>query len=306
MADITLSGLTVKQIAYLGDAAMAAGDYTLARGLYGSLIRRAPNWVSAHTRRGLAQRPAPRTAAMLEVLKALEPHSKSVFVGDGLATWMKDPPFITDTRFMELAEQEAAIAPTGTANWHWNLAIVLCAAQLVRNVPGDFVELGVYKGHTTKFIAEYVDFAAWDKHWWLYDTFDGVPADQQDPGRDITAASYGHPFDFAEVRDRFAPWSNITVTAGRVPEVLDEVCPERIAFMHIDLNNATAEVAALDRLYDRVSPGGVIVFDDYVWTNSRHQFLAEDAWFRARGLTVFPLPTGQGLFIKPLAAEAAD
>jgi len=69
--------------------------------------------------------------------------------------------------------------------------------------------------------------------------------------------------------------------------------------MHIDMNNPTAEIGALDALYERVSSGGVILFDDYCWATARAQMLAESAWFAARGLRVLPLPTGQGLFIKP-------
>lgn len=303
MTNITFQGLSPRQLAFLGDSALLAGDLALARGLYANLLKAAPTSPAAQLRHGLAQRPGPRTRPMLEICRSLEaamPNAE-IFVGEGLATWLKSPPFAADEKFMALAEKDFEIAPSGISNWHWNLMMVLRAAQQAQNLPGDFVELGVYKGHTTKFLAEYLGFDGWSKRWWLYDTFDGVPADQQDPGRNVTADSYGLSFSFEEVRDRFAPWSNIVVTKGRVPEVLAEVCPEAIAFMHIDLNNATAEVAALDALYDRLVPGGVIVFDDFLWQTSHSQRVAETAWFASRGLTVFPLPTGQGLFIKPPA-----
>jgi O-methyltransferase len=114
----------------------------------------------------------------------------------------------------------------------------------------------------------------------------------------MTAALYGENFTFEEVRERFAPFGNIEVIKGRVPEIFAQGLPDRIAFLHIDLNNAAAEIGALDVLYDRIYPGGVIVFDDFCWSTSHAQFKAEMAWFRARGLTVFPLPTGQWLFIK--------
>jgi O-methyltransferase len=303
MSEITLKGLSPRQIAMMGDAALRSGDLALARGLYRNLARSAPGSASAQVRYGLTQRPNRRTTIMLDVLNAVEGvPTDAVFVGEGLATWLKNAPFLSDAKFMELAEKDVDIAPAGVANWHWNLQMVLCAAQQARTVPGDFVELGVYKGHTTKFVAEYLGFSGWDKQWWLYDTFEGVPQDQRDPGREsMNAAVYGEAFTFEEVRDRFVPFGNIRVIKGRVPEVFAEGSPETIAFLHIDLNNATAEVGALDALYDRLSPGGVIVFDDFLWATSSAQYAAEIAWFRARGLTVFPLPTGQGLFIKPAA-----
>ncbi|HEV7385676.1 MAG TPA: TylF/MycF/NovP-related O-methyltransferase, partial [Phenylobacterium sp.] len=102
-----------------------------------------------------------------------------------------------------------------------------------------------------------------------------------------------------EVRARFAHFPNIEVHQGRVPEALADGCPEKIAFMHIDLNNSTAEIAALNILYDRISPGGIIILDDFGWASAHLQNEIETAWFAERGLRVLTLPTGQGLFRKP-------
>ena len=68
--------------------------------------------------------------------------------------------------------------------------------------------------------------------------------------------------------------------------------------MHIDMNNAAAEIGALDFLWDRMVPGAMLVFDDYGWEAYRTQKLAEDAWLGARGFQVIELPTGQGIVIK--------
>ena len=83
-----------------------------------------------------------------------------------------------------------------------------------------------------------------------------------------------------------------------MPDVLAQVAPEQIAFMHVDMNNADAELGALEVLFDRVSPGGTMVFDDYGWSYYRDQMVAIDAFMRARGLSVLELPTGQGLVVK--------
>jgi len=303
MTNLTLQGLTPRHLTFLGDAAYEAGDMQMARGFYQRLVQLAPS-PQAHARLGLTMRPNRRTPVMLGVLQALERAipGAAVYVGEGIATWLKTPEFSADPRFLELASQDVGIAPSGVCNWHWNLQTVLWAAQQARSLPGDFVELGVYKGHTTKFLADYLGFADWPKRWWLFDTFEGVPADQADPGREgMTADVYGEAFSFEEVRDRFAPYGNIEVVKGRVPEVFADRCPEAISFLHIDLNNATAEIGALDALYDRLTPGGVIVFDDYGWSSSHNQAKAERAWFQARGLALFPLATGQALFVKPPA-----
>ena len=67
---------------------------------------------------------------------------------------------------------------------------------------------------------------------------------------------------------------------------------------HIDLNDVTAELAALEFFFDRLVPGGTIILDDYGWLYYREQKLAEDAWLAERGYSILELPTGQGLLIK--------
>ena len=103
------------------------------------------------------------------------------------------------------------------------------------------------------------------------------------------------------MRTRFAAWRNVVVTRGKVPDVLAETAPPCIAFLHVDMNNAQgrqAERGALEVLFDRISRGGMIVFDDYGWTGYRAQKLSADAFMRERGLAVLELPTGQGLVVK--------
>jgi hypothetical protein len=64
------------------------------------------------------------------------------------------------------------------------------------------------------------------------------------------------------------------------------------------MNNAAAEIGALEALFERVSPGGMIVLDDYGYQGYRAQRDAERAWFAARGYDVLELPTSQGVVIR--------
>lgn len=301
MSRTILTNVSPERYLALGDAATLALDGVLARSFYSAALKEAKGflWLRLKLRLGLLRHPNARTLTTFAALKAID-EAGFIFVGEGLATWQKTTPFMEDKKFLQLMDKHADLAPL--PNWHWNLHTVLWAVNQARHVPGDFVELGVFKGHTTMFVADYVDFAQWDRRWWLYDTFDGIPDDQLDEGwAEKNALAYHGTFSFETVRDQFAIYPNIDVIQGRVPEILAERCPERIAFMHVDLNNVAAEIGALDVLYDRVSPGGVLVFDDYGWAVSREQHLAENAWFAARGLQILALPTGQGLLVKPAA-----
>lgn len=301
MASITLNDVSVEQLIAMGDGLLRAGQVGVAKGLYDIALRRATDAESRQrlrVRQGLAGAPNSRTLTSLGIMESLESDGwKFPFVGDGLATWMKTLPFEDDERFQVISMLHSHLLPL--ANWQWNLTTMLWAVQTTRGVPGDFVELGVFRGHTTLFCADYVEFGTWPKTWWLYDTFEGIPLDQQNPGwKDINEILYVDKFSYEEVAERFAGYANIKVIKGRVPEILQAGAPEQVALMHIDMNNAPAEIGALEHFFDRLSPGGIIVFDDYCWETARTQYDAEKAWFDARGLHVLPLPTGQGVFVK--------
>lgn len=300
MHDLQMNGVQTEHLMNMADGLARGGQLQMARKMYQAALTQAQGDLRRKLvlRMGILSARSDRARTLRAVLAELEGAATEVFVGDGLATWMKTLPFFEDPRFTELAEKHARLLPI--ANWHWNLQTVLWAVRHARRLEGEFVELGVFKGHTTLFCAEYVEFQDWPKSWFLYDTFEGVPEDQLDPGwKESNRQAYEGKFSFEEVRERFAHIPNIRVIKGRVPEILAETSPEKIAFIHMDLNNSAAEIAALDALFERIVPGGVIVFDDYGWKVARAQYDAENAWFAERGLSILPLPTGQGLFIKP-------
>lgn len=298
MHNINFSQLSTEQVLAMADGLLRAGRYGTAAQLYALAMRpMAHPPGELRTRHGLAANPVPEATTLFAVAEELEKAGRPVFVGSGLATWNKRLPFFEDPRFVELADRHAKLLPM--SNWHWNLQTALWAVQETKDIEGDLVELGVFKGHTTLFVAEYVEFGNWPKTWRLYDTFEGIPDDQLDPGwEQANRDAYKGTFSYEEVTERFAAFANIRVIKGRVPDVFATDAPDRISFLHMDLNNATAEVQALEALFERISPGGIILFDDYCWATAHAQHDAEKAWFAARGRQILPLPTGQGLFVK--------
>lgn len=300
LASLTINDVSPAQLTAMADGLVRGGHRHMAGQMYELALRRAADVDKPRIRAamGLADAPTARTGLMVDILSQLEAaRVAGPFVSEGLATWMKTLPFAEDPRFVEIADRHRRLLPV--PNWQWNLQTALWAVQEARDIPGDYMELGVFKGHTTLFCSEYVEFQTWPKTWWLYDTFTGIPADQQAPGwADRDAGLYKGTFSYEEVAARFAHIPNVRVIQGRVPEILHDGAPEAIAFLHVDLNNAPAEIGALEFLFDRVSPGGLILFDDFCWTTARAQYDAETAWFAARGLRILPLPTGQGLFLK--------
>jgi hypothetical protein len=144
------------------------------------------------------------------------------------------------------------------------------------NLPGDIFELGVYKGASLVRLAtfRYGLENSYSRRIVGFDAFGRFPREgltQESDNRFIeefeSAGGAGLGLDEVQrVLDRKG-YSNIQLVKGNVFETLPtfiERHPEtRIALLHLDMDVREPTAFALDLLYDRVVPGGLIVFDDY-------------------------------------------
>lgn len=217
----------------------------------------------------------------------------SFYSADNVICWNRNFSFMSDEPFMAVMRKNATSNIEMTIIWR---TYILCHfARLARGLPGDFVEVGAYKGNTANVIADRIDMAASGKQYYLYDAFEHKESD-------LHHAMPEHgPQLYEQVKERFAGYPFVKVIRGYVPESFEQGFPEKIAFAHVDLNQAPAEVEALKRIVPNMVPGAVLVLDDYGWWSYGSQKAAEDPLLASYGLDVLELPTGQGLVIKPYA-----
>jgi tetratricopeptide (TPR) repeat protein len=228
------------------------------------------------------------------------PYLSSVFFGDNLITLQKSVGFMSDPRFVSSV---AANQPDADeAGRTWRIHTLIWAAKNALNLDGDFVELGVLRGFMSGCVIDYLDFGRLDRAFHLYDTFAGLPAhDPDDFGKDFfdhLQEVYESAGSYEAVCERFAPFDNVKVIRGAVPDSLHGTAPERICYLHLDLNSAKAEVGALNYLWERIVPGAYIVYDDYGWSAFPNQKRQHDRFMADKNLSILELPTGQGLVIK--------
>ena len=224
---------------------------------------------------------------MKEAIKLI---ASTHFLGDNLFTWQRNNSMLDDKPFRKAWEDN--LQNSADEAIIWRRYILACAAYHCLHVPGDFVECGVYLGTGIKTVMDYLGGTEFPKTFWGYDTYDYNPVE-------------GHAFAGQEnglydvVRERFQEYPQVRLVKGLLPQAFENNLPNQVAFLHIDLNHVTAEVAVLDALFDRVSSGGIIILDDYEWSGPyRPQKQAEDQWFDQRHYRIFPLPTGQGVVLK--------
>jgi len=219
---------------------------------------------------------------------------RPVYASDNVILLGRNLGFRRDQKLMKAFRNNAANDQERSLLLRVN-TLAWAAAEALR-LEGDFVECGVWRGFCSGVLTEYLEFQNLDRAFYLYDTFAGIPAELDSEKHD--SPLFHEPGLYDRVVERFSRYPNVKVVKGIIPNSFSTAAPERIAFMHIDLNSSTSEIAALEALFERVVPGGFIVFDDYGWIGYLAQQLAEEAWARQRKHRILELPTGQGLLIK--------
>lgn len=224
------------------------------------------------------------------------------FDEDGLITSHR-PRFEADAAF-ESAYARGVKAGSGyDPGIRWRVHTAIWAASVAAQIGGDFVECGVNAGFVSSAILSAVPLPG---RFFLVDTFSGPVLSQYSDdevrhGRRAVAeralAAGSYVTDIERIRANFAEWPNAVIVQGSVPEVLPQVQTEHVAFLHIDMNCAAPEAAALEHFWPRMCAGGVILFDDYTFAGHEAQGDAIDAVARRLGVRVLGLPTGQGMIL---------
>jgi len=182
-----------------------------------------------------------------------------------------------------------------------------------RKVEGAVVEIGVYKGGSAIAMMR-ADAAGGGRSFYLYDTFEGMtPPGVLDVDYNGFAAEALMAADarvrceasLAEVRANVFRHGGVSLR--RVHYVVGDVTqtetfPEKIAVLRLDTDFYESTKFELEHFYDRVSPGGLVIVDDFGhWEGCRRaveEFLAlrpeltptpidySGVWFQKPGLEV--------------------
>lgn len=225
---------------------------------------------------------------------------------DGLSTVHRD-------RFRFAPSFEAAYrrglkAANGVdPEFEWRVHVALWAAKTALRAAGDFVECGVNAGFMSSAVMHWLNWNETNRRFFLVDTWTG-PALSQYDGTEISRGNYrlaqealaqgAYVTDVQRVRRNFAEWPSVMLVQGTVPDILPSIPVSQVAFLHLDMNCAYPEQSALEYFWQRMSPGAVVLLDDYAYVGHEQQAAAIDTIAERVGACVLCLPTGQGLIIK--------
>jgi hypothetical protein len=232
--------------------------------------------------------------------------TRNRYAQDGLLTVHNDR-FRRDPRFRAAYERGVQASAGVDPHFEWRVHVALWAALSAARLPGDFVECGVNAGFISSAIMQRLDWSRAGKQFYLIDTFEGpdfgqFSAVEIHKGRlkiaqDAVAAG-AYVTDMERVRRNFAEWRNVQLVRGRIPDILTRIPFGPVAFVHIDLNCAFPEREALRFFWNLLTPGGIVLLDDYAYFGHEAQAEAADEFTAGTGIGVLSLPTGQGLIIR--------
>lgn len=176
----------------------------------------------------------------------------------------------------------------------------LCVRTVIaERVPGDLIETGVWRGGACILMRALLESTKEpSRAVWVADSFQGLP--EPDAQKFPIEAKAFHGPVITEAYDRFAASLETVQANFRAFSLLDErvkflkgwfkdTLPgapiEKLAVMRLDGDYYASTMDALTALYDKLSPGGFVIIDDYgedLWTNCRQ---AVDAFRNSRGIT---------------------
>ena len=230
----------------------------------------------------------------------LLPKKDLQYASDGLYTF-NSADFRNDSLFKEsynLAREVDGDQLLGQNDIPWRMHVLYWAGNHVKNIPGDFIDCGVNTGFCARSLMHYIGFEKLNKKYFLLDTFSGL-----DPKYSTEKELRGNKFYstqtdlYEKVKKTFSGF-NVSIIKGSVPDTLPNVKASEICFLHLDMNAAMPEVATLDFFWNKISKGGVVLFDDYGFKEHTEQKKAHDVWAKKHNVEILSLPTGQGLMIK--------
>lgn len=147
-----------------------------------------------------------------------------------------------------------------------------CETVLRENVPGDFIETGVWRGGATILMrAVLAAHGVRDRRVFVADSFAGLPEPDAE-GFPADAGSHYHRLKFLsvsrrEVEQNFEKYglldAQVVFLEGWFKETLPRAPVERLAVLRLDGDMYESTAVALEHLYPKLSPGGFCIVDDY-------------------------------------------
>jgi O-methyltransferase len=170
-------------------------------------------------------------------------------IGEEVPAWETDKDFLdVYSKYQHLS----LVSP-------YRLYTIFNFARLTSKLPGDFFQVGIYRGGSAKMISYWKNAR---QHFHLIDTFSGLPAPGPEDGRHHEGQFGDTSFD--SVKQLFEDDESVSVYQGTFPSdpkgLLEDL---KIAFCYLDVDLYDSCFDSLQAVFPHIVSGGVVVVDDF-------------------------------------------
>ena len=139
---------------------------------------------------------------------------------------------------------------------------------LRRDVPGDVIEAGAWRGGMTIFMCAVLKtYGDTEKCVWVADSFEGLPNSDPELNRSVFWPAGAMAVSLEEVRENFARYGlldeKVRFLKGFFSATLPVAPISKLSVLRSDADLYESTMDVLNNLYPKLSVGGYAIFDDY-------------------------------------------
>ena len=169
--------------------------------------------------------------------------------------------------------------------------------RLVKNVPGDTAECGVYQGESSYIMCRVnEENELFQGTHYVFDSFEGLSAPSERDGTHWKEGDLSCNLEI--VSERLSEFNNVSFHKGWIPERFQDVEHRSFCFVHIDVDLYRPTLDSIEFFYYRVNEGGLIVCDDYGFDTCSGATRAIDEFLQSKRERMISLSGGGGFLIK--------
>ncbi len=185
-------------------------------------------------------------------------------------------PFNQEAR--ELGEDWPILAQSMAGNKRLQNIQTLAEDIFNNNIPGDFIETGVWRGGSCIFMSAILRaYGITDRDVYVCDSFEGLPPPKEhEYPVDRGDTHHTAPFlavGLEQVQTNFEGYdlltSQVKFVKGWFSDTLPGLEVEKLALLRLDGDMYESTIVALENLYPKLSVGGYVIVDDYGLPNCR-------------------------------------
>jgi hypothetical protein len=160
------------------------------------------------------------------------------------------------------------------------------------NIPGDFIETGVWRGGASIFMAGLNKYYGMKRKVFVADSFEGLPPpDVRYPADryDVHHTYKDLIVPLEQVKNNFEKYNlldeNVIFVKGFFEDSLQTAPIQKLSVLRLDGDMYSSTIHVLDYCYDKLTEGGFVIIDDYGGENCKQAVLD----FRAKHNILSPI-----------------